>query len=184
MRTRPRRGHGLPGEQASANGQQGNEAHIMRELSGKVAVVTGAASGIGFALASRFATEGMQVVLADIETEALERANADLAATGAATLAVRTDVTVAESVEELARRAVERFGRIDVACNNAGVLSAGLSWEASLADYEWILGVNMWGVIHGVRTFVPIMLAQDSEAHIVNTSSMAGLTTLPYCSTT
>jgi len=154
----------------------------MQQFEGKVAVVTGAASGIGRALAIRFAREGMKVVLADLEGGALESAEREVAAEGAETLAMLTDVASAEQVDELARAAVERFGRIDVACNNAGVLGAGLSWEASVADYEWILGVNTWGVIHGVRTFVPIMLSQGSEAHVVNTASMAALTTLPYCS--
>lgn len=153
----------------------------MRDFKGRVAVVTGAASGIGDALARRFAAEGMKVVLADIELGPLERVAAGLRDQGADALAVRTDVADASSVEALAAAALERFGGVHVVCNNAGVFTGGLCWESSVADYEWLLGVNTWGVIHGVRTFVPIMLEQGGEGHIVNTSSMAGVTSMPYC---
>lgn len=152
----------------------------MQELSGKTAVVTGAGSGIGRALAHCFAREGMKVVIADVETGALARVEGELRASGAATLAVRTDVSRAADVEVLAQRALDAFGAVHVLCNNAGVVAPGPCWEPPLADWEWVLGVNLWGVIHGTRVFVPIMLRQDTEAHIVNTASMAGLVSSPY----
>jgi NAD(P)-dependent dehydrogenase (short-subunit alcohol dehydrogenase family) len=150
----------------------------MQELNGRVAVVTGGASGIGFALASAFAAEGMKVVLGDIETPALDDAVAELVASGADAIGVRTDVSDDASVAALAAAAVDRFGAIHVACNNAGVGGGGLSWEAPLSMWEWVLGVNMWGVIHGIRAFVPILMQQD-EAHVVNTASIAGLVAGP-----
>ena len=151
----------------------------MQELNGRVAVVTGGASGIGFGLASAFAAEGMKVVLGDIEAPALDDAVAKLSAGGAEVLGVRTDVSDDESVAALAAAAVDRFGAIHIACNNAGVGGGGLSWEAPLSTWEWVLGVNMWGVIHGIRAFVPILMQQD-EAHIVNTASIAGLAAGPF----
>jgi NAD(P)-dependent dehydrogenase (short-subunit alcohol dehydrogenase family) len=152
----------------------------VKELRDRVAVVTGAASGIGRAMAERFAGEGMKVVLADIEEPALREAEASMAAGGAQVLAVRTDVSKAEDVEALAQRALEAFGQVHVVCNNAGVGAGGFLWERSLADWQWVLGVNLWGVIHGVRTFVPIMLQQGTEGHIVNTASLLGLITIPF----
>jgi NAD(P)-dependent dehydrogenase (short-subunit alcohol dehydrogenase family) len=151
----------------------------MQEFNGRVAVVTGAASGIGFALAAAFAAEGMKVVLGDIETAPLSDAVATLQATGADVLGVRTDVTDSAAVQALADAAVERFGAIHIACNNAGVGGGGLSWEAPLDMWEWVLGVNMWGVINGVRAFVPILM-QQPDAHVVNTASVAGLVAGPY----
>jgi NAD(P)-dependent dehydrogenase (short-subunit alcohol dehydrogenase family) len=149
----------------------------VQELGGKVAVVTGAASGIGFALADRFAREGMKVVLADVEVDALARAEVELRGRGATVLAVRTDVRQATEVEALAEKTLAAFGGVHVVCNNAGVVVAKATWEYTLADWEWVLGVNLWGVIHGVRTFVPIMLRQGTEGHIVNTASDNGLAT-------
>lgn len=154
----------------------------MKDFAGKVAVVTGAASGIGRALADRFAAAGMQVVLADVERQALAEACEELAATGARVLPVPTDVSQAGSVEALARAALDTFGAVHVLCNNAGVATAGPTWEHTLADWQWLLGVNLWGVIHGVRTFVPIMLRQDTDCHVVNTASMAGLIAGPFMS--
>ncbi len=150
----------------------------MREFQGKVAVVTGAASGIGRALAARCAREGMQVVLADIEKAPLARAAAELKDAGAAVLAVPTDVSRADDVARLARETLAAFGGVHLLCNNAGVGAGGTVWDSTHADWEWVLGVNLWGVIHGVRTFMPIMLRQDTECHVVNTASVAGL--LPY----
>jgi NAD(P)-dependent dehydrogenase (short-subunit alcohol dehydrogenase family) len=150
----------------------------MQEFIGKVAVVTGAASGIGRALAERSAREGMKVVLADVEEEALARTAADMAAAGATVLAVRTDVAKLADVENLARRTVDAFGAVHLLFNNAGVGAGGSIWESTQADWEWVMGVNLWGVINGVRVFVPIMLSQGTEGHVVNTSSAAGL--LPY----
>jgi len=158
----------------------------MRDLAGKVAVVTGGASGIGLALAHRLAAEGMHLVVADVEEPALAAAVTELSSHGVEVLAVPTDVSVWESVEALAAASVDRFGAVHVVCNNAGVGAGGLSWEMSLAEWSWIVGVNLWGVIHGIRAFVPLLLAQD-EGHVVNTASMAGLIAGPgmaaYCGT-
>jgi NAD(P)-dependent dehydrogenase (short-subunit alcohol dehydrogenase family) len=151
----------------------------MKELTDRVAVVTGAASGIGRGLAERFAAEGMKVVLADIETGALAETKTDLEAKGATVLAVETDVSKAGDVEALAKKTIDAFGAVHVVCNNAGVAVGGLSWERTLADWQWVMGVNLWGVIHGIRVFVPIMLEQDTEGHVVNTASTAGLSTGP-----
>jgi NAD(P)-dependent dehydrogenase (short-subunit alcohol dehydrogenase family) len=157
----------------------------VQELRGKVAVVTGAASGIGRAMAERFAAEGMKVVLADVESGALSRAEAEMKAGGADVLAVLTDVSKAADVEALAAKTLDAFSAVHVLCNNAGVAPVmGPSWELTEADWQWVLGVNLWGVIHGIRAFVPIMLKQGSEGHVVNTSSMAGLVAGgPYWST-
>ena len=152
----------------------------MKEFKDKVALVTGAASGIGFALADRFASVGMKVVLADVEETALATAEQSLKRKGAPVLAVRTDVSKAADVEKLADDAYAKFGAVHVLCNNAGVGMGGVSWEHSLEDWQWVLGVNLWGVIHGIRTFVPRMLAQGTEGHVVNTASMAGLISAPY----
>jgi NAD(P)-dependent dehydrogenase (short-subunit alcohol dehydrogenase family) len=147
----------------------------MKEFRDKVAVVTGAASGIGRALAQRFAREGMKVVLADVEPAALEQAAREIEATGTQALAVRTDVSKAAEVERLAQAALDQFGAVHVVCNNAGVVTSAPSWMQTVADWEWVLGVNLWGVIHGVRVFTPILLSQGVEGHIVNTASMAGM---------
>lgn len=151
----------------------------MREFRDKVAVVTGAASGIGRAMAERFAAEGMKVVLADIEQGALAKTESEMKANGATVLAVSTDVSKAADVEALANKTIDAFGAVHILCNNAGVAVGGVSWERTLKDWQWVLGVNLWGVIHGIRVFVPIMLGQDTEGHIVNTASLAGLTSIP-----
>jgi NAD(P)-dependent dehydrogenase (short-subunit alcohol dehydrogenase family) len=158
----------------------------MRDLQGKVAVVTGAASGIGKAMAERFAREGMKVVLADVDEPALAMAQQALAASGTASIAVRTDVSKRADVDALHARALDAFGAVHVLCNNAGVGVGGPMWERSEQDWAWILGVNLWGVIHGVSAFVPAMIAQG-EGHVVNTASIAGLIGTPmlgpYCVT-
>jgi len=151
----------------------------MKQFRERVAVVTGGASGIGFATAERLAAEGMKLVLGDIEPGALDAAVKKLEAGGAQVLGVRTDVSLSADVERLAQRALERFGGVHVVFNNAGVAVTGEAWENSLADWEWVLGVNLWGVIHGIRTFVPILLRQNEPGHVVNTASMAGLTSNP-----
>jgi NAD(P)-dependent dehydrogenase (short-subunit alcohol dehydrogenase family) len=155
----------------------------MKEFKEKVAVVTGAASGIGQALAKRFAQAGMKVVLADVEAGALEQAAHEVEASGAAVLAVRTDVSKAIEVERLAHAALEKFGAVHVVCNNAGVVTSGPTWMQTVADWEWVLGVNLWGVIHGVRVFTPVLLSQGVEGHIVNTASMAGMIAGPGTAT-
>ena len=151
----------------------------MKEFAGKVAVITGAANGIGRAFAERCAKEGMKLVLADIEKDALTKAEMELKAVGVAVIAVQTDVSKHTEVEELAQKTLDKFGAAHLLFNNAGVVVGGAIWEQSLEDWNWILGVNLWGVIHGIRTFVPIMLNQDSECHIVNTASFAGLRSAP-----
>jgi NAD(P)-dependent dehydrogenase (short-subunit alcohol dehydrogenase family) len=150
----------------------------MRDLKGRVAVVTGAASGIGRAMAARFAQAGMKVVLADVEAQPLAEAREALARGGAEAIAIATDVSKSEDVEALARQTREAFGAAHVLCNNAGVGVAGLSWEIPVSDWAWCFGVNLWGVVHGVRSFVPAMIAQG-EGHVVNTASIAGLLTGP-----
>jgi NAD(P)-dependent dehydrogenase (short-subunit alcohol dehydrogenase family) len=148
--------------------------------SGQVAVVTGAASGIGFAMAEEFAGRGLGVVLADVEETALAAAGCAIEAAGVPTLAVRTDVRDATQVDELARRTLERFGRVDVVCNNAGVdTNTAPTWEMDILDWKWVMDVNLWGCIHGIRAFVP-HLVEQGRGHVVNTASMAGLRPLPF----
>lgn len=150
----------------------------MQDFEGKVAVVTGAASGIGFALAERAGSEGMTVVMADIEESALESAAAKLREKGYKATPHRLDVTSPEQVEALADRVYRELGAVHLLCNNAGVLTEEkATWEATPADWQWTLSVNVWGVINGVRAFVPRMLAGGEVGHIVNTASMAGLIT-------
>ncbi len=154
----------------------------MKALKGKVAVVTGAASGIGRGLAEEFAAEGMNVVLSDIEEQGINEAADIIAKTGAKTLAVMADVSKKEDVENLAKKTIEKFGKVHIVCNNAGVIRGDVSWKMPVEDYAWHIDVNLWGVIHGIRTFVPILIEQDEEAHIVNTGSMSSLTATPYTS--
>lgn len=146
----------------------------MELTAGKVAVVTGAASGIGLALAHRFARSGLDVVLADIEEMALGAAAESVDRLGVKSLAVRTDVSDEGSVHALAAAALERFGSVHVVCLHAGVESTADPWFGPVTSWQWVIGVNLWGVIHGIRAFLPI-LTQQGEGHIVNTSSMAGL---------
>lgn len=150
----------------------------MDEFAGRVAVVTGAASGIGLATATRFAREGMRVVLADIEREALAAAASALEEEGHDVLAVPTDVSQWKAVQQLADRAVEAFGKVNVVHNNAGVVRAGRLAELSIADWEWVLGVDLWSVIYGVKAFLPL-IREAGEGHIVNTASSSGLQSAP-----
>ena len=140
---------------------------------GKVAVVTGAGSGIGLALSHAFAAEGCTVVLADVQQDALDSAAAAVGAHGVDTLAIRVDVSDREQVEALARATIDRFGGVHIVCNNAGVAGAGDPWFGPIEGWEWTFGVNLWGVVHGVRAFLPHLIA--GGGHIVNTASMAGL---------
>jgi NAD(P)-dependent dehydrogenase (short-subunit alcohol dehydrogenase family) len=149
----------------------------MREFQDRVAVVTGAASGMGRAFAERFAREGMRVVLADVEQAPLEETVAELRAQGREVLGVRTDVMRLDDVQALARRTLDAYGGVHLVCNNAGVEGylEGALWEASGKDWDWTFGVNFWGVVNGVRTFLPLMLAQDQDGHMVNTASATAL---------
>jgi NADP-dependent 3-hydroxy acid dehydrogenase YdfG len=150
----------------------------MKEFKDKVAVITGAGSGIGLAIARRCVQERMKVVLADVEQDALTGAEKELTALGGTVLPVLTDVSSADQVEALARKTINTFGGVHLLCNNAGVAADGTIWECSVADWDWVIGVNLWGVLNGISTFVPIMLSQDTEGHVVNTASTAGI--LPY----
>jgi len=152
---------------------------VLKDFPGKVAVVTGAASGIGRALCDRFAREGMKIVLADVEQGRLDQAAGELARGGAEVLAVRTDVSRADALVELREATLERFGAVHVLCNNAGVFAGGLTWDAIGTDWEWVMGVNLYGMLHGIRAFVPFMLEQGQPGHVVNTCSMAGLINMP-----
>lgn len=147
----------------------------MKEFKGKVAVITGAASGIGRGIAERCVSEGMKVVLADIDEANLSKAETELKTAGGTVLGVRTDVSKRSDVERLARQTLDAFGQVHLLFNNAGVAAGGAPWEATWNDWEWVTGVNLWGVIHGVKVFTPLMLAQNTECHIINTSSAAGL---------
>jgi NAD(P)-dependent dehydrogenase (short-subunit alcohol dehydrogenase family) len=152
----------------------------VKDFKGKVAVVTGAASGMGLAFAHRFADEGMNVVLADIEAEPLAMAEAAITAKGAKALAVRTNVMSEDEVNRLADRAFAAFGNVHILCNNAGVAGGtqGMPvWEQPLSNWDWVLGVNLMGILYGIRAFVPRMIANGDEGHIVTTASLAGLLT-------
>jgi NAD(P)-dependent dehydrogenase (short-subunit alcohol dehydrogenase family) len=152
---------------------------VLKEFKGKVAVVTGAASGIGKAICERAAREGMHVVMADVEQDMLRQSARDIEGLGADVLAVRTDVSQPDELSKLAEETLERFGKVHVVCNNAGVFAGGLTWDAIGTDWEWVMGVNVYGILHGIRAFVPIMLEQNEPGHIVNTCSMAGLINTP-----
>jgi len=147
----------------------------MKDFQGKVAVITGAASGIGHAIAERAVATGIKVVIADVDEANLAEAEKELRNLGGTVLSVRTDVSQRSDVELLARKALDAFGQVHLLFNNAGVGAGGAPWEATWNDWEWVIGVNLWGVIHGVKIFTPLMLAQNTECHIVNTSSTAGL---------
>jgi len=157
---------------------------MISDLKGKTAVLTGAGSGFGLECARIGARLGMQLVLVDVQQDALDAAAAEMRAAGAQVLAKRVDVSSAEQMDALAVDVVQRFGAPHVVFNNAGVAAGGLVWESSVKEWEWVLGVNVWGVIHGVRLFTPLMLAAAAQdpnyrGHIVNTASMAGLLTPP-----
>jgi NAD(P)-dependent dehydrogenase (short-subunit alcohol dehydrogenase family) len=152
----------------------------VNEFTGKVAVITGAGSGIGRALALSAARNGMTVVVVDIEEPALHETVDAIVAAGGSAIGVATDVSDAVAVQRLADRAFDECGGVHLLCNNAGVFSGGLLWERTLADWEWTMGVNLYGIVNAIRSFVPRMIAQDTECHIVNTASMGGLITNAY----
>jgi NAD(P)-dependent dehydrogenase (short-subunit alcohol dehydrogenase family) len=151
----------------------------MHPLTGKTAVITGAASGIGLSLARRFGAEAMKLVMADIEPDALAAAAASLRAAGIDVVTRVTDVSKGGQVDELGQVALDAFGAVHLVCNNAGVGGGGLINTLTTSDWEWVLGVNLWGVIHGMRVFLPMLLEQG-EGHIVNTASVAGLFAAPF----
>jgi len=147
----------------------------MKVFKDKVAVITGAANGIGFGIAERCAQLGMKVVLAGVNADNLAAAEEKLKPTGAAILSVRTDVSKREDVEALAQKTLDTFGAVHLLVNNAGVGAGSSVWESTWEDWEWVMGVNLWGMIYGVKVFTPIMLAQEDESHIVNVASVSGL---------
>lgn len=151
----------------------------MKQFEGKTAVVTGAASGIGRALAERFANARMQVVLADIEKDALDRAVRELEERQHRVIGVVANTMLRDSVQALAKKAIDEFGKVHIVCNNAGIaaMAGGMKpiWEVSDRDWEWVMGVNFYGVLYGIQAFVPHMLAHGEEGHIVNTASLAGV---------
>src|SRR5688500_3241258 len=150
----------------------------MKELKGKVAAVTGAASGLGRSMALAFAAEGMDLALADVDEVNLSSVQEEVLAKGVRTITLKVDVSNAQQVEIFRDQTLTRLGGVHVVCNNAGVSPLGAVWENSAADWQWILGVNLWGVVHGVRAFAPHLIAQD-EGHIVNTASVSGLISPP-----
>jgi NAD(P)-dependent dehydrogenase (short-subunit alcohol dehydrogenase family) len=159
---------------AGGYARAGGAVSGLPDLDGKVAVVTGGASGIGKGIATRLAAEGARVIIADIQRDAMEATAAEIGALG-----VLTDVSDAQSVADLARAAVEAFGTVHVVCNNAGIGPLAPVADLTLDDWHWMIGVNLWGVIHGVTTFLPILKANREGGHIVNTASMAGLVAGP-----
>jgi NAD(P)-dependent dehydrogenase (short-subunit alcohol dehydrogenase family) len=153
----------------------------MKELKGKVAAVTGAASGLGRSMALAFAAEGMDVALADVDDRSLNSVENEIQNLGVRAIALKMDVSRGEQVEAFRDQALTRLGGVHVVCNNAGVSPLGAAWECSVADWQWTLGVNLWGVIHGIRAFTPHLIAQN-EGHIVNTASVSGLISPPGAS--
>ncbi|MFX1401484.1 MAG: SDR family NAD(P)-dependent oxidoreductase [Promethearchaeota archaeon] len=147
----------------------------MKDFKNKVAVITGAGSGIGQGLAVKCVQEGMKIVISDLNKKNLERVQRKMQKLGGDVIAVKTDVSKFKEVEKLAKQTIDNFGTINLLFNNAGVAIPRLTWEYTLNDWEWVLGVNLWGVIYGIRVFLPIMLEQGIESYIINTSSIEGL---------
>lgn len=157
-------------------------ASRMESIKDKVAIITGGASGIGLAMARRFSAEGCRLVLADIDPTPLQEAVTNLKNDGAEVIGVVTDVSQRDAVDALRDAAIAAYGKVHILCNNAGVQVAGPMWKISQAKWEWIMGVNLWGVIHGVQSVVPHMIEHGEPSHIINTSSAAGLMSPPFMS--
>lgn len=155
----------------------------MKEFEGKVAVITGGAAGLGKAMAERFAAEGVKLVLADIEQTVLDKTVEEFKAKGVDVIGVQGDVAKPEMLEGLLKTTLDTYGKVNILCSNAGVAGGGVTWETTLADWEWVIGVNLLAVINGIRIFVPQMIKQGDECHIVNTASVAGLTSNPFMAT-
>lgn len=151
----------------------------MDSVRDKVAFITGAASGIGFGLATVFSREGMRVVMADVEQRALQRSAATLAEDGADVIAVQLDVTDRDAMARARDRALDEYGAVHLLCNNAGVNAAGPLYEVTYDDWDWVLGVNLGGVVNGVMAFLPELMRHGSDAHVVNTASVGGLVGMP-----
>jgi NAD(P)-dependent dehydrogenase (short-subunit alcohol dehydrogenase family) len=165
---------------AGGHDNRTREEELMKDLVGKVAVITGAGSGFGREFARIAASERMKLVLADVQQDALDAAVEEARASGAQAIGMQVDVANAADVQRLAERTVEELGAAHLLFNNAGVGGGGgYVWEASLKDWQWVLGVNLMGVVHGIRSFVPLMLKQDCECNVVNTASAAGLVSAP-----
>jgi len=150
----------------------------MKEFKGKTAVVTGAASGIGYALAKRFAQEKMNVVLADIEQDALDAAVTKISNLGVEAVGIAVDVMDKNSVQSLAKQSIDAFGNIHILCNNAGVAPPAIDeaiWDHDMSDWDWVMGVNFYGVLYGIQSFLPHMIEHQEEGHVLNTVSMAGI---------
>lgn len=147
----------------------------MKDFKDKVAVITGAASGIGRSLAEKCSQEGMKVVISDVDEKGLRRTERKLRREGSDVLSILTDVSKAKEIEELAKKTIDAFGEVHLLFNNAGVAIPKLTWEYELDDWEFVLGINLMGVIYGIRTFIPIMIKQDTECHVVNIASIEGL---------
>lgn len=147
----------------------------MKDFKNKVAIITGAGSGIGRALAEHCSKEGMHIVLSDIDKVALKEVEKSIKDLGSPVISVPVDVSKAQEIDKLARKSIDAYGAVHLLFNNAGVIVEGRIWEYTIKDWEWVIGVNLWGVINGIRVFVPLMLEQNEECHIINTASMSGL---------
>ncbi|MBV1906437.1 MAG: SDR family NAD(P)-dependent oxidoreductase [Pseudomonadales bacterium] len=147
----------------------------MEDVKGKVAFITGGASGMGLGMARAFSAAGMKVMIGDIEQAPMDKAVAEINAAGGDSAGIKTDVTKLESVQAAAKATVEKFGKVHVICNNAGIGVGGQSENASMRNWQWVMDVNLWGVVYGLQAFVPLIMSHGEGGHVVNTASMAGM---------